>query len=314
MPEDSDIQANHEDMLRTDNRNRNSNGNRGITDWLNVQVMIVLLIGMSIAAFLVPGCRSAKKIQTAISKKDTTELLKPPTVPEADLKADSMRFIREMVQKIESHRIRFNTFSAKAKFSYEGSDGKNSSDLTCFIRIQKDQKIWVLINTTFGLEAFRILITPDSVKVLSKFKKFVQFRSVSYLQELAHLPVDFGTLQDLLVGNAVYLDSNITFYRKDENGVSLLSVGDFFKNFITLNNIDFTIKHSKLDDIDPLHARTCDLTYGEYERKDTTHFSTYRKISVAEKSKLDIEINFKTYTFNEPLSFPFSIPKNYKRK
>ncbi|MFI5152066.1 MAG: DUF4292 domain-containing protein [Chitinophagales bacterium] len=278
------------------------------------QLIICLMTVLSVTALLMPGCRSAKKIQTAISKKDTTELVKPPAISEADLKADSLRFIQEMVQKIESHRIRFNTFSAKAKFSYEGSDGKNSSDLTCFIRIQKDQKIWMLINAAFGLEAFRVLITPDSVKVLSKFKKFAQLRSVSYLRELSHLPVDFGTLQDLLVGNAVYLDSNIAFYRKDENGVSLLSVGEFFKNYITLNNADYTIKHSKLDDADPLRARTCDLTYGEYERKDTTHFSTYRKISVAEKSRLDIEINFKQYNFNEPLSFPFSIPKNYKRK
>jgi len=43
-------------------------------------------------------------------------------------------------------------------------------------------------------------------------------------------------------------------------------------------------------------------------------FSTYRKIAVAEKARLDIELTFKQYSFNEPLNFPFSIPKNYKQK
>jgi hypothetical protein len=59
--------------------------------------------------------------------------------------------------------------------------------------------------------------------------------------------------------------------------------------------------------------RTCDLTYSDYENKAGMLFSTARKITVAEKSKLDIDMNIKQYSFNETLSLPFSIPKNYKR-
>ena len=43
-------------------------------------------------------------------------------------------------------------------------------------------------------------------------------------------------------------------------------------------------------------------------------FATYRKISVSEKSKLDIYLDFKEYSLNEPLKYAFEIPKNYKRK
>jgi outer membrane lipoprotein-sorting protein len=41
------------------------------------------------------------------------------------------------------------------------------------------------------------------------------------------------------------------------------------------------------------------------------HFATKRRISIAEKKKLDIRLDFKQYAFNETVSFPFSIPKNY---
>jgi hypothetical protein len=258
------------------------------------------------------ACRSANKIQTAMAKKDTV-VVKQSAISEEDLKADSIRYIADMMSKIKKSRIDFKTFSAKVKVNFEGFDGKNY-DFNAFIRIQKDQVIWVLINAVLGIEAFRVMITPDSVKVLNRLDKIVQLRSVNYLKEVAHLPVDFQTLQDLLIGNPIYLDSNILFYRKDENGISLMSIGDLFRNYITLNPSDFTVKHSKLDDVDVMRSRTCDITFGDYERRDSIRFSTYRKISVAEKTKLDIQLGFKQYNFNETLSFPFTIPKNYKQK
>ncbi len=261
--------------------------------------------------FFAMACRSAKKIQKAIStpRKDTAQVL----VVTDDPKADSMRFIADAFEKLDKRRIDFKTFSAKMKVNYEGGDGKGY-DFTAFIRMKRDSIIWVRVDAILGIEAFRILITPDSVKILNKLNKELILRSVNYVQEIAKVPLDFKTIQDLLIGNPIYLDSNIVFYRNEEIGVSLLSVGQLFKNYITLNKNDYTMKHAKLDVVDVMRARTCDLTYGDYEQRDTLHFSAYRKISIAEKSKLDIELSFKQYNFNEFLNFPFPIPRNYKRK
>jgi uncharacterized protein DUF4292 len=259
------------------------------------------------------GCRSAKKIQKAITvpRQDTVK----PQVVTADPHADSLKFINDAFNRLQKNKIDFKTFSAKMKVNYEGSDGKGY-DFTAFMHIQKDSIIWIRVEAILGVEAFRILITPDSLKMISKFGKTkgLIMRSVSYLREVTGVPLDFKTIQDLLIGNPIYLDSNIVVYNNEPAGISLLSVGDLFKNYITLNKNDYTTKHAKLDDVDVMRARTCDLTYQDYEQRDTIRFSTYRKISIAEKSKLDIEISYKQYNFNEALSFPFPLPKNYKRK
>ncbi|HCL84054.1 MAG TPA: hypothetical protein DIC22_08760 [Chitinophagaceae bacterium] len=257
------------------------------------------------------GCRSAKKITTAISKKDTT-VIKTDTAAVEDLHKDSLKYISQLYNYIQSNTIDCKTFSAKLKVHYEGSDGKDY-EFNAFIRLLKDQKIWISINALLGIEAFRVLITPDSVKVLYKLDKVYQLRSVNYLQEISHLPFDFSVLQSIILGNSIYLDSNILYYRKDDKGISILSIGPVFRNYLTLNN-DLSLKHSKLDDVDQMRARYCDITYGQYENADSVHFSTYRKISFAEKARLDVELNFNKYSFNENLNFPFSIPKNYKRK
>ena len=72
--------------------------------------------------------------------------------------------------------------------------------------------------------------------------------------------------------------------------------------------------HSKLDDLDITRSRTADLNYDDYENKKGKAFSSKRRITVAEKNKLDISLNFKQYEFDDAQSFPFSIPKNYKQK
>jgi hypothetical protein len=257
------------------------------------------------------SCRSAKKITTAISKKDTS-LRRSDTTAAEDLHGDSLRYIRQLYSHIESNIVDCETFSAKLKVHYEGSDGKDY-EFNAFIRLRKDRVIWISINALLGIEAFRAIITPDSVKILNKLDKVYQLRSVSYLQEMSHLPFDFNTLQSVVLGNPIYLDSNILYYRKDIQGISILSIGPVFRNYLTLNN-DLTLKHSILDDVDQMQARSCDITYGDFERVDTILFSTYRKIVISEKGRLDVEMNFKNIRFNENLDFPFTIPKNYKRK
>ncbi|HEY4936893.1 MAG TPA: DUF4292 domain-containing protein [Puia sp.] len=268
-------------------------------------LFLIVLIGIAVTS-----CRSAKKITTAISKKDTA-LRKTDTATAEDLHADSLKYIQKLYSHIKSNTIDCKTFSAKLKVHYEGTDGKDY-EFNAFIRLQKDKMIWISINALLGIEAFRAVLTPDSVKVLNKLDKIYQLRSVSYLQEISHLPFDFNTLQSIVLGNPVYLDSNILFYRKDVQGISFLSIGLLFRNYLTLNN-DFSLKHSILDDVDQMKARSCDITYGDYEKVDTVLFSTYRKIVVSEKGILDVEMNFKNIRFNENLDYPFSIPKNYKR-
>lgn len=256
----------------------------------------------------ISSCRSTKRIQTAISKKDTAAV-----VPVVDAKADSMRFIHEIYQAIERNRVDFNTFSAKLKVDFSGDDGKKR-DFTATLRIKKDSVIWVSITALLGIEAFRIMVTPDSVKVLNKLDKLVQLRSVSYLQELAKVPFTFQELQALLIGNPVFIDSNIVSYRKDEKTISLLSATDIFKHLLTVSNDDYRLLHSKLDDADVLRARTCNIVYGDYVNKNALLFPTYRGITVSEKTKVDIVMQFKQVDFNVDLTFPFNIPRNYKRQ
>lgn len=257
-------------------------------------------------ALLLTACRSTKKITTAVAPKDSTQVTMP------DSRKDSLAFIAKTLSGLESRHIAFTTFSAKVDIDYR-DDADKHYDVNAVIRMQKDSAIWISANAVLGIEAMRVLITKDSVKLLNKLDKVYTRRSIDYLREVTSLPLDLPTMQDLLMGNPVFFNSDkVSSYSLTTDGqVSLLSVGNFFKNLLVVSGADNTLQRSKLDDADMTRNRTADLTYTDYENKRGPLFASKRRMIIAEKKKLDIRLNFKQYDFNSEVSFPFSIPKNY---
>ena len=272
--------------------------------------MRLLVIIFSLYCFAV-ACRPAKKIQKiqdAVSKVDTAEVV---VVTKND-KVDSSKLIHDVYNKVLKNKIDFNNFSAKVKVDYVGKESDDQA--TAFIRIKKDSIIWISLRGALGIEGLRMQVTKDSVVVLYMLKKQVARRSINYLQEITKLPFDFYTLQDVIVGNPVYVDSNIVSYRTNLNDeLEVLMNGKLFKHFVTLDKTDFKILHSKLDDVDAMRNRTCDITFSDYDGSTGVPFATKRRISVAEKSKLDINLDYKSYVFDQPVSFPLPDTKNFKK-
>ncbi len=268
-----------------------------------------LLIILVAITSLLCSCHSAKKIQTPVVIKDTA-VVAVVELPTDNRKADSIAFIKETYQKILGNHIKFTTFSGKIEVDYKDADGKNTN-ANAHIRMYRDSVIWVLLTGPLGIEGVRAYITKDSVKMLYKQEKIYTVRSISFLQEVTALPLGLSTLQDLLLGNPVFLDSNITAYSRTGNSIMLKSYGVFFSNLLTIEDTDKRLLNSMLEDADTARDRTCNLTYADYESSNQGIFSTKRTINVVEKKKLSIKLNFKQFEFNETLSFPFSVPKNY---
>ncbi|MDB5201532.1 MAG: hypothetical protein JWQ27_941 [Ferruginibacter sp.] len=254
------------------------------------------------------SCHTTKKINTAIAPKDTSIIQVNSSA------RDSLLFAQSVQENLRKNYLDFRTFSAKIKVDIEDAKGKQP-DITAVVRIIKDSAIWMSLSATFlNIEVYRILITKDSVILLNKQAKEVQYRSLDYLQDVTQIPFDYKTVQDLLIGNPIFFDSSNATVKKSENFVLVSSVGKEFKNLLTLTIGQNLLQHSKLDDVDLNRNRTADVTYDEYTTVNGYPFSTYRQIIATEKNKLDIRMNFKQFEFNKELSVAFSIPKNYKKK
>ena len=274
------------------------------------KIIVTIFLIVTIAA-----CTTVKKvtgIQEAINKKDTSQTVIITETP----KVDSATIVRGIMAKVGKSKIDFKTFNAKIKIDYESAN--NSDSYTGYLSMLKDSIIYLRIKGSFlgiSAEGLQVKISKDSVVLVKKIgEKYVQKRSIDFLQEATEIPFDFYTLQDILIGNPIFLDSNIISYREGNSSLLVFMIGTVFKHLITLSNNDFSILHSKLDDVDIMRNRTCDISLSNYENLGSFRFATYRNIVVTEKSKLNIYLDFKEFNLNEPLKYTFEVPKNYKQK
>jgi hypothetical protein len=270
---------------------------------------LFLLLSFFILSVIIFSCKTTRHINKALEAKDTLAITNIHKSA-----ADSVAFINKTINNLKNHYIDFNTFNAKIKVEYEDAKGKQP-DVTAIVRIVKDSAIWISLTATIlNFEVYRVLIKKDSVFLMDKREKEVALRSIDYLQEVSQIPFDFYTLQNLLVGNPIFMDTTVIAFKNTETRVLITVLGKYFKHLLTLSADKNVLIHSKLDDIDLTRSRTADITYDDFENKNGIIFSTYREITVSEKNKLDIRMNYKQYEFNKNVSVAFSIPKSYKRK
>lgn len=269
---------------------------------------LFLLISIALAPFFW-SCNSTKAINKVIAPKDSVIVYESDVVTK-----DSLALVEKTTSNLAENYIDFKTFSAKIKVEVEDAKGRQP-DITATLRMIKDSAIWMSLTATFlNIEVYRIHITKDSVILMNKQDKEVQYRSLDYLQEVTQIPFDFKTIQDILVGNPVFFNSSNASFKKLEQFILISCIGNDFKNLLTLSAEKNLLLHSKLDDVDVLRNRTASITYDDYTRVGMQYFSTRRQIIISEKNKIDIRLNYKQFEFNKELSVGFSVPNNYKKK
>jgi hypothetical protein len=258
---------------------------------------------------LATSCATFKKvqiIQDALSKSDTT---KSEFVAEIK-KVDSMAIVKNIVSKIAFAKLDYKTMNAKIKVEYESA--KNADSYIANVSMIKDSQIYITIRGAMGVIGIKAFIKKDSVVLLYPLNKSksVERKPISYLQEVVKIPFTFSTLQDLILGNPIFMDStSIISYKSNNNKFQVSLMGRLFKNLVILNNDNSKVLHLKLDDVDVNQHRTCDISFSDHVNVGKYQFPLDRSISIVAQQKLDIHMEIKEFTFNEPVKYTFAIPK-----
>lgn len=258
-------------------------------------------------AVILTSCSTTRKTQ---QQKPSTPITSAPQ-EQATTNMDSNETMSTVLEKLNT--IDYKTFSGKIDASYKDSKGKDYN-FDVKINMKKDEMIWMSVTATLGIEVARALITKDSVKILNKLEKTYITGSINYLQDKLGLPVDLKTMQDLLIGNPVFIDKASSSYVKQGDNLVITSQTRYFKNLLTVMMPGYLPATSKLEDVDAARNRSAALTYSGYKPEAGKQFSTSRNITVNYKTNIDIKLDYKSYTFNGSISNPFTVPSGYKQQ
>jgi hypothetical protein len=218
--------------------------------------------------------------------------------------------LAEQLTPIWKKRLDYQTFKAKAKVHFESPDDKQ--EFTANIRVRKDSVIWINASA-FGITAARILITPDSIFMIMELKKEYKKLALKDAAKILPTKVDFATLQHLLLGEPLR-DGNIEDATSFGGSWSLGVEDSSYIQRITYNKEDSTIRTSQLRTRKANGPQTMS-EYGSYEMINNRKVSTQRVINIRNGEDVYmLDMNFQKIDFDEPLEYPFSIPKSYSEQ
>jgi hypothetical protein len=135
-----------------------------------------------------------------------------------------------LLKRYSENKYDFEWLGMKVDASF-GTEEKSES-FKATIRMRKDSVIWVSIVPALGIEMIRVMITPDSLKYLSKIpeNKFYYYGSFEDIGKLIGIAFDFEMLQDLLVGNAIGLEKDEQRFRSEIEGDDYLLISKYKRN------------------------------------------------------------------------------------
>lgn len=202
----------------------------------------------------------------------------------------------------------FTTFSTKAATNLN-LNGK-AYDVSLNIRIKHEEGIWISVTAGGLIEVARVLITPDSLKVMDRVNNQYLKKPFAFIHDYASEKVDYQTLEALLVGNCIPFTLKPTSQLMIIDGVLNLIGNEGNLGFkITFNDEK---KTSQIVLNDEQLAQQLTVTSGAYEQILGQILPSNLLIeSKAGNKNIRVAMYYNKTVLNEPVDFPFNVPKRF---
>lgn len=214
--------------------------------------------------------------------------------------------------------LHFDYLTAKSKVSFK-SKTQNIEDVTVNSRIRKDSIIWLAFSQ-FGFEGARGLITKDSVFFMDKLHKEYFKSDFAALSKSFNFNLNFALIQSILIGNMPIPKRSGERFKKEKDYFMLKQEQGkvVVENYVGEQNK----RLKKLLVTEQPTKKTLSLDYDDFMELNNFVFPYSSLIQLDYQSEQDKQQYQTVFKIKHqkielpktPLSFPFSIPDNYKRK
>jgi hypothetical protein len=217
---------------------------------------------------------------------------------------------RDLLTGIQNSELLFNTFSTKARTQLS-LDNKNFN-ATLNIRIKHNEVIWISANVLLGIEAARIMITPDRIQIINRLQGTYVDKPFDYIYNFTSKQLSFEELEKLFVGNS------IDFYSNPLNTV--VGLNNQFKITGNLEDLafemdlgaDYNLMQTKLSESNK--SQTLQFSYPAYSTIQSQPVPNTVNINLkAATMNIDAAMKYEDTNIDQELSFPFTVPERYKK-
>lgn len=230
-----------------------------------------------------------------------------------------------LVKKLKEKEFQFKTVSAKASVAVVDSAGKKTGFKT-HLRIRKDSAIWVSISK-LSIEAARVVITIDSVKIIDRINKEYFIGDFSYINKVFGTDLDYQMMEALLIGNSLDFDEKervnsrvdrkkglyyLSTVKKRKVKKELKKEKEKIKNdgqVLWLDPLTFKVKELLLTS--PESARSLSGVYSNYKEIDEQLLPYELHFLLKSATSSTVDVKYSKFSSGKKLTFPFKISSKY---
>lgn len=228
--------------------------------------------------------------------------------------------------KLKEKELRFDWFSAK--FSAEYTNKGKETGFSGQIRIRKDSLIWISLTPLLGIEAMRLMISQDSVKMINRLNDTWFMGDYDYLNRMLNTNIDYDLLQAFLLGTDLQFYENGKFRASVDRGEYKLSTSERkkLKKFVRdghenlkiliqnlwLDPVTFKITHADVKEIRRDNIKL-EASYKEFEMIQDQLFPKKMNYMIWADNNIKVKAEFSKIILDSPLQFPFKVPDSYRQ-
>lgn len=126
------------------------------------------------------------------------------------------------------------------KLSADFSNAGNEQSFRATVRMKRDSVIWISITPALGIEVIRLMITSDSLKMISKIpdNHYYYVGNLSQLSDKTGIDLEFEMLQNMLTGNAIGLDRDENKFRTEIDDHKHLLISKYKRKVRRIAGVD----------------------------------------------------------------------------
>ncbi|MBE9469207.1 MAG: DUF4292 domain-containing protein [Bacteroidetes bacterium] len=238
--------------------------------------------------------------------------------------------IEKIYSLVKANELNYNSYSIKYSAKIDLNGSKNS--VSGVMRIVKDSAIWISVSPGFGVELMRLLVTPDSVKMINRLNSTYFAGDFSYLNKVFKFNLDYFSLQAILTNSFFSYEAqdeknliknlikNFTS-KIDSNNYLLQSLpnnsekdSNIYKQHVTqqMSISPEEFKISKIFMFDYLQNRSLQIKFSNYiDLNDNKFPQNLNLLFNTKKSKTKIDLRYSKVSVNKRARMPFKISKKY---
>ena len=231
-----------------------------------------------------------------------------------------------LYSKMLENHVSFDYLSGK--FNIEYIEGRKKTNLRGQLRIKNDSLTWLSFSPALGIEAARILLSNDTVKFINRLNKTYFVGEYTILDSLLNTTIDYSILQSMILGNDI-TQYDVNKYRSTiDGGLYRITIQERRKikkemksgelsskvlvQNVWLNPDNFRIKRVDLKELGDDNKKL-DVTYDDFMQIEDQLFPSKIIINVVSQKSITINVDILKLKLNEPLGFPFKVPKKYEK-